>query len=106
MTFRDIVEEMVREDSENWVQDLLMEFGNKDVSTAAEDIDFLNLGDHKEYTCKVVILNGFNIPVASVLVSGKVGRHIQHIAVRHDYKLVWHESSFIREDMEIKEFRI
>ena len=106
MTFQDIVEGMVREDSENWVQDLLMEYGNEYHTTAAEDIKFGNLADGKVYSCKVEILNGFNVPVGIVEVLGKVANRVRHAQIMRDGSTIWHDSRFVREDMGVKEFRI
>ena len=106
MTFQDIVEGMVREDSENWVQDLLMEYGNEYHTTAAEDIRFGNLADGKVYFCKVEILNAFNMPYDIVEVLGKITDRVKHRQIMRNGNTIWHDSSFIREEMGIKEFRI
>ena len=106
MTFQDIVEGMVREDSENWIQNLLMEYGNEYHTTAAEDIKFENLADGKVYSCKVEILNGFNVPVGIVEVLGKVTNRVRHAQIMRDGSIIWHDSRFVREDMGVKEFRI
>ena len=106
MTFQDIVEGMVREDSENWIQNLLMEYGNEYHTTAAEDIKFGNLADGKVYSCKVEILNGFNVPVGIVEVLGKVANRVRHAQIMRDGSTIWHDSRFVREDMGVKEFRI
>ena len=106
MTFQDIVEGMVREDSENWIQNLLMEYGNEYHTTAAEDIKFGNLADGKVYSCKVEILNGFNVPVGIVEVLGKVANRVRHAQIMRDGSIIWHDSRFVREDMGVKEFRI
>ena len=106
MTFQEIVEKMVREDSEEWVMDLLFESGNK-TNVSAEEIKFGNIADGKVYFCKVAILDDFNSSVDSVEVSGTVTyRGVNHAQIRHNGKTIWHNSSFIREDMGIKEFRI
>ena len=106
MTFQEIVEKMIREDSEEWVMDLLFESGNE-TNVYAEEIKFGNIADGKVYFCEVTILNGFNSSVGSVEVSGTVTyRGVSHAQIKHNGKTIWHNSSFIREEMGIKEFRI
>lgn len=105
MTFQEIVEKMIREDSEEWVMDLLIGSGNM-VNVAAEDIKFGNLADGKVYSCKVEILNGFNVPVGIVEVLGKVTNRVRHAQIMRDGSTIWHDSRFVREDMGVKEFRI
>lgn len=106
MTFKKIVERMIRKDSENWVQDLLMEFGNDSIHVAAEDIKFEDLADGKVYSCKVEILNAFNMPYDIVEVLGKITDRVRHIQIMRNGNIIWHDSRFVREDMGIKEFRI
>lgn len=106
MTFQEIVERMVREDSENWIQDLLMEFGDDSIHVAAEDIKFGNLADGKVYFCKVEILNAFNAPYDIVEVLGKITDRVRHRQIMRNGNTIWHDSSFIREEIGIKEFRI
>ena len=105
MTFQEIVERMIREDSEEWVMDLLIGSGNM-VNAAAEDIKFGNLPDGKLYFCNVSILNGFNIPIDSVEVSGKIINKVKHTQITHNGSTIWHDSRFIREDLGITEFEI
>ena len=76
------------------------------VRKAAEDIKFGNLADGKVYSCKVEILNGFNVPVGIVEVLGKVANRVRHAQIMRDGSIIWHDSRFVREDMGVKEFRI
>ena len=88
------------------VMDLLFESGNE-TNVYAEEIKFGNIADGKVYFCEVTILNGFNSSVGSVEVSGTVTyRGVSHAQIKHNGKTIWHNSSFIREEMGIKEFRI
>lgn len=106
MTFQEIVEKMVREDSEKWVMDLLFESGNM-ANVSAEEVRFKDIADGKVFFCDVEILNGFNFPVGNVEVSGSVTyRGVSHAQIKHNGDTIWHDSRFIREDMGIKEFRI
>lgn len=106
MTFQEIVEKMVREDSENWVMDLLFESGNV-ANVSAEEVRFKDIADGKVFFCDVEILNGFNSPVGNVEVLGSVTYHgVSHAQIMHNGNTIWHDSRFIREEMGIKEFRI
>ena len=106
MTFQGIVEKMVRENSENWVMDLLFESGNA-ANVSAKEVRFKDIADGKVFFCDVEILNGFNFPVDSVEVSGNVTYHgVSHAQIKHNGDTIWHDSRFIREEMGIKEFRI
>ena len=61
----------------------------------------------KMYFCDIEILNGFNLAVGKVEVSGSITYHgVKHAQIKRDGKTIWHESRFIREDMGITEFKI
>lgn len=106
MTFHEIVEKMVREDSENWVMDLLFESGNA-ATVSAKEVRFKDIADGKVFFCDVEILNGFNFHVGNVEASGSVTYHgVSHAQIKHNGDTIWHDSRFVREDMGIKEFRI
>ena len=106
MTFQGIIERMIREDSEEWVMDLLFKSGNM-LNVAAEEVRFKDITDGKMYFCDVEILNGFSLAVGKVEVSGSITYHgVKHAQIKRDGKTIWHESRFIREDMGITEFKI
>ena len=46
MTFQGIIERMIREDSEEWVMDLLFKSGNM-LNVAAEEVRFKDIADGK-----------------------------------------------------------
>lgn len=107
MTFQEIVERMVREDSEEWVMDLLFFESGNETNVHAEEVKFGNIADGKVYFCEVAILDGFNSSVGSVEVSGTVThRGVSPAQIRRNGKIIWHNSNVIREEMGIKEFRI
>ena len=107
MTFKEIVTKMVKEDSEEWVQNLIVE-SELVLSTSACEVQFHDLAKDygKQYICKIDILNCFNMKVASVEVWGRVSDRIIRTQITRNEKAIWFARKTLRDEHGIKRFDI